>query len=74
MVKVKVKLRFSAPSAGFAEIAERQLSPQPLVMTLKKSWSDLNPACLTVLAAKSVDNNKVPQHLHFLNFTKPSAV
>ena len=32
---VKVKLRFSAPSAGIAEITKRKSSPRPLVMTLK---------------------------------------
>ena len=34
-MKVKVKLRFSAPSAGIAEIAKRSSSPRPLVITLK---------------------------------------
>ena len=34
-VKVKVKLRFSAPSAGTAEIANRKSSPRPFVMMLK---------------------------------------
>ena len=34
-VKMKVKLRFLAPSAGIPEIAKHQSSPRPLVMTFK---------------------------------------
>ena len=33
-VKVNVKLRFSAPYAGIAEMATRLSIPRPLVMTL----------------------------------------
>ena len=51
-----MKLWFSAPSAGIAEIAKCNQ-----VHDTQRCWWDLNPIRLTV--AKSVDYNMVPQHL-----------
>ena len=60
-VKVKVKLRFSAPSAGIAEI-EQNATPCHDAQVVGP-YRDSNPLRLTILAAMSEDYTTAPQHL-----------
>ena len=61
---MKVKLRFSAPSAGVVEIADVIKSATPCHdAQVAGLYRDSNPLCLTIMAAASEDYTTAPQHL-----------